>query len=181
MIQHTLKSGAIITIEIEEYCQQISPKVRDASGKTIASGQIIKTDKLSPRTKNSIPAEYRQGYYIIGNVLLPDNVGQMVIDALDAKKAEIAATPEGIKNRLRSEREALVDEINGALDEADRAKDRSYESGEGTGQWVFAGRKWEERADAAKAKLVAFDKVHPEIIEGIKKEKSEAADRHTWD
>lgn len=178
MIKHTLKNGMEITIEVREFYGQLDLVAKDPVGKIIASGRILDINDFPLHDRKKIPIEYR---YAIGNLVLSETKGLEVIAAIEAKKAEMATTPEGIERKLRAERQSLVDEINGALDEADRVKARSYESGEGTGQFVFAGKEWEEKADKAKIKLAKFDKMHPEIIAGIKKDRSEAADRHAWD
>jgi hypothetical protein len=82
---------------------------------------------------------------------------------------------------LNIQRQDLVDEINGSLDEARQLQDKSYESGEGTGAWIYAGDEWRERAKAAKVKLENFDVIHPEIIAEIKRIQKENVEKHFWD
>ncbi len=69
---------------------------------------------------------------------------------------------------LQKKRRELTLAISGAYAEADPAKNHSYESGEGTGQWVFAGEKWEAKAKEAQKRLAEFDAAHPEVIAKIK-------------
>ena len=94
-----------------------------------------------------------------------------------AEIAEIEANdPATITRKLREERNTLVCNIQGAEDEMEERRNRSFESGEGTGKYAQMPR----IATEAREALKAFDVEHPEIIAGIEAEKAAAAERNLW-
>ena len=95
-----------------------------------------------------------------------------------AYKSEHAAEIES--RRLRSEREPLVLQITGYRADAQSARNRGWESGDGTGQWVNAGDADKARADELAEELKAFDDAHPEIIAQIKAEQAKSIERNIW-
>lgn len=180
-ISYTTKSGMELEIIVLEFHGRPNIDIKSGGNFICSDHGCWLVKSLPPALKQSLPSFVTQDYYMIGRCLIDHATGQKVLQTMADLQAQIDQRPEQIMLKLRQERASLVDDINGALDEADSAKARSYESGEGTGQFIFAGKKWEDRADSARAKLNAFDKAHPEIIEAIKKEKAEDAERHFWD
>jgi len=83
-------------------------------------------------------------------------------------------------NRLRSQREHLVRDLNGHI--ADAAPDDLYDS-----EYEHinlrrqkAAKEAEAKIPAARAALDAFDIEHPEVIEAVRKERAEAVERNRW-
>lgn len=80
---------------------------------------------------------------------------------LDARIAAWKATPAGVHYALRNERERLLAEYRGALDEQEAAFEHGHKS-DGSSAWI-AKKAAQPKIDAAREALAAFDLAHPEI------------------
>lgn len=113
-------------------------------------------------------------YYLDGKPALGLDTknAQLVIDAIRAYKAQ---SPIAQQSALRAERKDIGSEIAGALDAMSDARENAFNSDTGSG-WAKA-KAYEAQAEAARAKLAAFDAAHPEIIAELKAEKNERTAR----
>ena len=100
---------------------------------------------------------------------------QIIQHAIDEADAAAKETPEGKERRLRRQRESLVTDYQGLMDEADAAFERGMES-DGSSAWrakmAFSGR-----ITDAQIALEKFDAAHPEVLAAIETEKAAAAAR----
>lgn len=100
---------------------------------------------------------------------------KMLTEAINALEQDYWRSPAGQVEHLRRERRALVDEKGTCLDNMSAARERAVH-GSTSVEWDKA-RRYEIRANAAQAQIVAFDLAHPEIIAAITAERDAATAR----
>lgn len=176
MVKHTLTNGTVIEITAKDYCGHISPGTK-VNGKYY-QGELLSPEKQAPQTRKALESKGYIGYYVFDIIALPPEKGLEVEAMIAAAQAALDSTPEAILNKLIGTREGITSDIRACYEEAEYRKNKSYESGEGTGKFVFAGEKYEKEAETHRAKLNEFDKEHPEVIAEINRRKEE--DHKRW-
>lgn len=172
MVKHTLKNGTEIEITTKNYCGHISAQTK-VNGKYYY-GTPYAPEKQAPATRANIEKAGHKGYWILDAMLLPPEKGLEVEAMIAAEQAILDSTQEAILEKLIGKREGITSDIRACYEEAEYRKNKSYESGEGTGAWVFAGEKYEKEAEKHRAELKKFDLEHPEVIAEIDRRKEEA-------
>lgn len=179
MVKHTLKSGKEIEITTSLYLGQVQAYTR--VGDKEIEGIPTPIDRIPKDTQRrlnemGIPSDW----YAMGILTLPPAKALEVLAMIEQGQVDANNAPAATSERLRRERQDIIDAIGGYMDEAQHRQDRSFESGDGTGLWAQAGDMQIAEAERYRSMLMAFDEAHPEVIAEIRKEKEESAKRAMW-
>lgn len=169
MIKHTLTSGQEIEITAREYCGTVEAETK-INGKFFR-GNLIPPKSQHPQMRKNLEAKGFPGYWMFDAICLPPGKAIEVQAMLTEAQAAIDATPEAQLRKNINIREDLRAKIRGCYADAQHAQDKSYESGDGTGRWVFAGDKFEAEVEKYRAELKDFEAAHPEVVAEIERRK----------
>jgi hypothetical protein len=136
-------------------------------GKVVASGK--------PGVIPAIPGrpEFTHG---LGRVALTADEFTAVCDLIDAAQAEYDATPEGRFEVLSRQRERLVAEAYGAVDDAADDKAAAFDADELERYLVLQEGEDETRIAHLSAAVRVFDREHPEVLAALRAELRKRAD-----
>jgi hypothetical protein len=110
---------------------------------------------------------------------LPGITIEQPTSLLNAAKEQVESSDES--RQLRQQREKLAREVKYAHDDLHEAKQRQVEAAmQGNRYRYDTIDKLKSDAATAEATLAAFDKAHPSIIDGIRKERKESIERNMW-
>lgn len=98
---------------------------------------------------------------------------ERILEWLGRAESAISALPKVQLSRLREKRRMLAIDAAGAREDEQDRRWRAWERGDEESGSTWRGEKI-AKADAA---LAAFDAAHPEVLEAIKAERAEMADR----
>jgi len=139
----------------------------------ILDGQAVGTYQLDIESYENTPCG---GLITIGEIIINSKRTKIRVRVEDIPEywGRYDRTPKA----LRAKRENLILDINGILDETKYKRDKWFED-EGHRGNLPEYDSPEYRA--AEQALEDFDIEHPEIIQGIEKEREESIEHHLWD
>lgn len=117
--------------------------------------------------------EYTHG---LGRLALTKQEFDAVKDLIHAARADYDATPEGAHARLVRQRERLVDEYNGRIEDAAEDKAAAFDRGELDHYFRTQHGDNETGIAQARAEIEVFDREHPEIVAEVTADERRRAD-----
>lgn len=162
--------GQTVTITASIYLKNPSISAK-MDGKTV--GHML---GVGPKAQSGMPAGFT--HTVCGTIALTPSESEECTANWEAFVAEWKAQQSPDYRKQRAE---IIRRINGAMENAQNAKNRGWESGEGSGQWANAGAKFEIEAQSAREELAKFDEEHPEVLEQIEAERKASVAKHIWD
>lgn len=180
-ITHTFRNGETTEISTENFYGEVYASC-------IVKGKKVFGKPHQPTNKQTIDMLKNAGiagWWTLGsvNAMIPvsPEEAKAINEMIATEQVALDSTPERQMEILISKRQHLVDDINNARRFAQKQRDRGYDSGDGSGLYVFAGDKYDAEADEISKKLAEFDEQHPEVIAEIKRRRDEEAAKHIWD
>lgn len=171
---------AIILSKATKTGQTMTVATTDGSELTVSVGdQVVYQGKMSPCRLPQAPAGMPEITWHIGG-----KVGITAAEAATVASGQAMARNEWSKTHpverpvltLEQQRRAIVDRLNGAIEDAERAYWRENAKGVGDSGWG-ARQPYDDEAKAARAELAAFDRDYPWIKAEIERKRAEDAQR----
>lgn len=183
LVTRTTRDGRTLTVGVKDYLPGHPIAVAYLDGKLAASGTPLAVD--APGAFGGTPklaAIKAQGVtHVLTNASRTVSIALFAAEAapilaeIDRRRDAYAASPEGRAAGLRSEREALVAAVDGAIEDQADAYDRAHDRQDAAAEIIR--REHQPAVDAARAALAAFDAAHPEVADAIRAERMARADR----
>jgi len=156
MITRTTRTGQTLEVKVNDFRFATFTALLD--GKYLCGGRIEK--------RSDLPAGFT---HAVGRAVLTEAEAATLQGELDANSEYQLA-------RLIEHRDSLLRTIRANEDELAYRRNRSYESGDGTGKWAEMPLTDHE----ARAALAEFDAAHPEAKEAMAAERKANAERAMW-
>lgn len=183
LVTRTTRDGRALTVGVKDYLPGHPVAVAYLDGALAAMSTPMAIDAPGVfRAGANLAAMRAAGVtHAIANASRSVSVALLAAEAdvilaeIERRVAAHAASEDGQRNSLRSEREALAAEVAGALDDQADAYERAHDREDARAEIVR--REHQPAVDAARAALAAFDAEHPEVAAAIRAERMDRADR----